>query len=309
MKQKHGSIRYLTREGFRSVWVNRMMSLASVAVLMACLLIVGCGAMVFFNIQVALDNIEAQNVIMVFVDDAATDYERDLLRVQLENTDNVKENGVNLIPREEAFKAQLDKLGEDAAFLEALDASILPDAFKVEIEDMSRFGETVTAIKGYEYISRVRESGNVAERLTTLRASVTYVSVGLVALLFAVAVFIVANTVRITMYSRRLEISIMKAVGATNAFIRLPFIIEGVLLGVIAGIVSLGVVWGLYALAGPFLQKTLAIIGGTPVPFMDYALYMLAGFIAVGVFTGSFGSAFSMGKYLKEQGSVVNEEK
>ncbi len=309
MKRRRGSIRYLAREGFRSIWVNRLMSLASVAVLMACLLIVGCGAMVYFNIQVALDNIEAQNVIMVYVEDAATDYERDLLKVQLEGTENVKPNGVVFISREEAFQAQLAKLGEDVSYLDNLDASILPDAFKVEIADMSRFNETVTAIKGYEHILRIRESGDVAERLTTLRASVTYVSVGLITLLFAVAVFIVANTVRITMFSRRLEISIMKAVGATNSFIRLPFMIEGVLLGVIAGVVSLGVVWGLYALSSPLFEKTLKIIGGTPVPFADYALYMLCAFIAVGVFTGSFGSAFSMGKYLKEQGSVVNEEK
>lgn len=304
---RSGSLRYLIREGFRSVWVNSLMSLASVAVLMACLLIVGCGAMVFVNIESMLDIVEAQNVVMVYVKDEATEYETSVLKAQLEGAGNIQE--VIFISREEAFKAQLEKLGEGASYLEALDASILPNAFKVKITDMKSFSQTVELIRGYDNILSIRESGDLANKLTVIRSSITYVAAGLIALLFLVAVFIVANTVRVTMFSRRLEISIMKAVGATNSFIRFPFMIEGVLLGVIAGVVSFGVVWGLYEFAASIFENLLSVIGGSPVPFLRYAMELLCGFVFVGVFTGSFGSAFSMGKYLKEQGSVVSDEK
>ncbi len=303
---RSSSFRYLVKEGFRSIWVNRLMSLASVAVLMACLLIVGCAAMVFLNIESMLDIVEGQNVIMVYVKDEASEYETSVLKVELERTANVSE--VIFIPREQAFEEQLKKLGDGAEYLGALDASILPNAYKVKISDMAKFTETVNEIKGYQNILRIRESGDLANKLIVIRSSVTYVSIGLVALLFIVAIFIVANTVRITMFSRRLEISIMKAVGATNSFIRFPFMVEGVLLGIISGVFSLTIVWGLYELAASVFTNLLSVIGGTPVPFTRYALHLLFGFVLVGVFTGSFGSAFSMGKYLKEQGSVVCDE-
>lgn len=304
---RSASLRYLIKEGFRSVRVNRLMSLASVAVLSACLLIIGCGIMVYVNIEAMLDIVEAQNVIMVYVEDEATEYETSLLKVQIEGTPNVQR--VTFVPREEAFQEQIEKLGDDAKTLEALDASILPNAYKVEITEIKELSETVDTISGYENILRVRASGDLANKLMTIRSSVTYVAIGLIAVLFIVAVFIVANTVRVTMFSRRLEINIMKAVGATNSFIRLPFIIEGIVLGVIAGVVSFGLVWGLYELAESVFIDLLSVIGGYPVPFKTYALPLLICFILVGVFTGTFGSAFSMGKYLKEQGSVVSDEK
>lgn len=299
-------MRYLTREGFRSIWVNRLMSLASVAVLMACLLIVGCGTLVFVNINAVLDRIEDQNVIMVYVNDDATEYETTYLKVRLQDTPNVAD--VLFIPREEAFKQQLADLGDDAQLLDSLDSSILPNAYKVTIKDMAAFSETVETIRTYDSILQIRESSDIANKLTTIRTAVTYIGLGVVAMLFLVSIFIVANTVRITMFSRRLEISIMKAVGATNAFIRWPFMVEGVLLGIIAGVVSLFVVWGMYELAINSFVDILAIFGGEPVAFTDYALYMLGGFVAVGILTGTFGSAVSMGKYLKEQGCVVADE-
>ena len=272
---RSSSFRYLVKEGFRSIWVNRLMSLASVAVLMACLLIVGCAAMVFLNIESMLDIVEGQNVIMVYVKDEASEYETSVLKVELERTANVSE--VIFIPREQAFEEQLKKLGDGAEYLGALDESILPNAYKVKISDMAKFTETVNEIKGYQNILRIRESGDLANKLIVIRSSVTYVSIGLVALLFIVAIFIVANTVRITMFSRRLEISIMKAVGATNSFIRFPFMVEGVLLGIISGVFSLTIVWGLYELAASVFTNLLSVIGGTPVPFTRYALHLLFG--------------------------------
>lgn len=303
---KRGSLHYLTREGVRSIWVNRLMSIASITVLMACLVIIGSGMMLYFNISSMLDHVESQNVVMVYVRKGTSTEDRSMMGVTIKSMENIKD--CEFIPKEDAFNEQLEKLGEDAALLTGLDASILPDAYRVTLEDMTKFDFTVTELRALEHVEKVRENSDLASKLTKIRDAVTYISIGIVVMLFLVAVFIIANTVRITMFSRRLEISIMKAVGATNSFIRWPFLIEGVLLGAISGLVSLGVMYGLYALAQASFAEIISVLGSSPVAFGDYALRLLGLFMAVGIVTGSFGSSVSLGKYLKEQGSVVSDD-
>ena len=301
---KGASLKYLTKEGFRNIWVNRLMSLASVSVLMACLVIIGLGAMIFFNIDALLDTVERQNVVMVYVADEATDEQTSQLGNQLKTLDNV-DNCV-FVPKEDAFQAQIEAMGDDAVLLEGLEENPLPDAYKVVVSDLTQFKATVNSIKKLDFVDTVRENSDVADRLISIRKGVSAVIIGMVSLLFIVSLFIISNTIRITMFSRKLEISIMKAVGATNWFIRWPFMIEGMFLGIIAGLVSFGVLAGLYQGMVYVFKDLLAIF--TPVGFGAYAGYILLLFMAIGIFTGSFGSLISMGKYLKEQGSVVSEE-
>ena len=301
---KGASLKYLTKEGFRNVWVNRLMSLASITVLMACLVIIGLGAMIFFNMDSLLDTIERQNVVMVYVEDTATDEQTSQLGIDIQMLENVADS--EFVPKEDAFQAQLEAMGDDAVLLEGLKENPLPDAYKVVISDLTQFRTTVDSIKNMEFVDTVRENGDVADKLISIRRGVSAVIIGMVSLLFIVSLFIISNTIRITMFSRKLEISIMKAVGATNWFIRWPFMIEGMLLGIIAGLVSFGVLAGLYQGMVYIFKDILAIF--TPVAFGGYAGYILLIFMAIGIFTGSFGSLISMGKYLKEQGSVVSEE-
>ena len=298
------SLQYLTKEGFRNVWVNRLMSLASVSVLMACLVIIGLGAMIFFNIDSLLDTIERQNVVMIYVDKAATDEQTTQMGIDLEMMENI--SAVEFVPKEDAFEAQKEAMGDDAALLEGLNENPLPDAYKVTIKDLTQFRATVDNIKKLSFIDTVRENSDIADKLIGIRKGVSAVIIGMVSLLFIVSLFIISNTIRITMFSRKLEISIMKAVGATNWFIRWPFMVEGMLLGIIAGLVSFGTLAGLYQGMVYVFRDMLAIF--TPVAFGGYAGYILLIFMAIGIFTGSVGSLISMGKYLKEQGSVVSEE-
>ncbi len=301
---KGASLKYLTKEGFRNVWVNRLMSLASVSVLMACLVIIGLGAMIFFNINSLLDNIERQNVIMVYVADEATEEQTAAMGGYIENMNNVQ--SVIFVSKEEAFEAQLESMGEDAALLEGLDENPLPDAYKVVVTDLTLFDKTVEELKSMDFVDTVRENSDIADKLIDIRKAVTIVIAGMVGLLFIVSLFIISNTIRITMFSRKLEISIMKAVGATNWFIRWPFMIEGMLLGIISGLLSFGVLAGLYQGMVYVFKDMLSLF--TPVAFGEYAGYILLIFMGIGIFTGSFGSLISMGKYLKEQGSVVSED-
>ena len=302
---KGNSLGYLTKEGFRSVWVNRLMSLASITVLLACLVIIGTGAMLFFNINELLDVVESQNVVMVYIKDEASEIETSTVGLNIKSISNVEE--CEYISKEDAYKAQLDSLGEDAALLEGLD-NPLPNAYKVTVKDLNLFDETVKEINKLDFIESIRENSDLSEKLIAVRRAVTYIGASLVILLFIVSVFIIANTVRITMYNRRLEISIMKAVGATNGFIRWPFVVEGITLGIIAGIISFALVFAIYQAIVYFFADVISIIGTKPVEFFDYGWWILLVFLGVGIFTGGFGSAVSMGRYLKEQGSVVTND-
>lgn len=303
---KGTSLKYLTHEGFRNVWVNRLMSLASVTVLMACLIIMGAGIMIYFNINNVVDKVQSQNVVMVYVADDASEDETTQIGTSLEGISNVE--SCEFVPKEVAFQEQIQSMGGDAALFEGFDEIPLPDAYKVTVKDLSQFENTVSQIKQINKVDSVRENSDLASKLLSLRHAVSIVSVGLVIMLFLVALFIISNTIRITMFSRKLEISIMKAVGATNWFIRWPFMIEGMILGTISGIVSLGVLWGLYAVAEKVFAQTLSLIGFLLVPFSEYWWQILLVFVAIGLFTGGFGSLVSMAKYLKEQGSVVSDD-
>ncbi len=303
---KGTSLKYLTHEGFRNVWVNRLMSLASVTVLMACLIIMGAGIMIYFNINNVVDKVQSQNVVMVYVADDASEDETTQIGTSLKGISNVE--SCEFVPKEVAFQEQIQSMGGDAALFEGFDEIPLPDAYKVTVKDLSQFENTVSQIKQINKVDSVRENSDLASKLLSLRHAVSIVSVGLVIMLFLVALFIISNTIRITMFSRKLEISIMKAVGATNWFIRWPFMIEGMILGTISGIVSLGVLWGLYAVAEKVFAQTLSLIGFSLVPFSEYWWQILLVFVAIGFFTGGFGSLVSMAKYLKEQGSVVSDD-
>ena len=301
---KGASLKYLTREGFRNVWVNRLMSLASITVLMACLVIIGLGSMIYFNINALLDNIESQNVVMVYVQDGVSDEDTTMIGNNIKVMENIED--CIFVPKEDAFAAQLESMGDDAILLEGLEKNPLPDAYKVVVKDLTKFDATVAQLKVLPNIENVRENSDLADKLVNVRRAVTIVIAGMVSLLFIVSLFIISNTIRITMFSRKLEIIIMKAVGATNWFIRWPFMIEGMVIGVTSGLVSFALLAGLYQGMIYVFKNMLAIF--TPVAFGDYAGTILLIFMGIGIFTGSFGSLLSMGKYLKEQGSVVSEE-
>ena len=182
---KGNSLGYLTREGFRSVWVNRLMSLASITVLLACLVIIGTGAMLFFNINELLNVVESQNVVMVYIKDEASEIETSTVGLNIKSISNVEE--CEYISKEDAYKAQLDSLGEDAALLEGLD-NPLPNAYKVTVKDLSLFDETVKEINKLDFIESIRENSDLSEKLIAVRQAVTYIGASLVILLFIVSV-------------------------------------------------------------------------------------------------------------------------
>ncbi|HIR52145.1 MAG TPA: ABC transporter permease [Candidatus Onthovicinus excrementipullorum] len=305
--KKKVSVKYLTKEGFRNVWHNKLMSIASVAVLMSCMIIIGCAALVFANINKVLDKVDDQNVIVAFIDDGAAQDVIDRVGADLKALPNV--GSVTFVSQEEGL-AQMAEEMDLSDYLNGME-NPLPDSYKITVDDMALFDQTAESIRNVDGIQSIEESSDLAGSLTTVRHAVSIVSIVIIAMLFVVSLFIVSNTVRVTMYSRRLEISIMKAVGATRWFIRWPFMIEGMLIGLLAGILSLLAVWGVYALAVSLFGDMFAsLLGGvTLVPFADLSWKLLLAFVAIGIVTGGVGSIFSMNKYLREEEGVVQIEK
>ncbi|MBE6756140.1 MAG: ABC transporter permease [Ruminococcaceae bacterium] len=307
MKKKGGgSLGYLTKEGFKNIWLNRLMSVASISVLLSCLVMMGIAFMLVVNMQEIITNIEDSNVIVAFVDDNADDETVAKVRTDLMKIENVKD--CEFVSKEEAFEEQLDALGGDRTLFEGMD-NPLPDSYRVVLDDLTLFDSTLRQIENTDNIQSVREDRELSQQVASIRKTVTYISFGVIIILLIVSLFIISNTIKITMFSRRLEIKIMKSVGATSWFIRWPFMIEGMSLGVISGVLSLGVVWGVYELVARSIGGSFSLFMSSGiVPFKDHALFILVAFLAVGIITGAFGSAVSISKYLKEQEYDPDEE-
>ncbi|MBE6818165.1 MAG: ABC transporter permease [Ruminococcaceae bacterium] len=298
---------YLIKEGFRSVKINKLMTIASMGVLICCMLLMGCSVLVSANTTNLLSKIEEQNVIMVFMDDKATKDQTDAAKAQIEKMENVKE--VVYISKDEAWNNQLKEMNDSQRefFENYADQSPLPDTLKVVVNDMSSFDGIVKNLKKLDNVQNIRENSQLAQKLARVRQAVNIICIAVVSLLFAVSIFIISNTVRISMFSRKLEISIMKSVGATDGFVRTPFIVEGIVIGLLsAGIAEL-MVWGIYALATKELSSMVTLFNTGFVEFSSLWWILLIAFVALGVATGVGGSFVSMNKYLKHEGSELNE--
>ena len=290
------SIRYLIREGFRSIWQNALMAVASVGVLVSCLFLTGGAYLIFANLNSAFDWVYAQNVVAVYADrDCKTAQLLDI-QLELEALDNVK--SVEMITREEMLEQHAGDLPEELYESFQGEDNPMPDTFLVTVEDLGDYDRTIAHIRSIANVEDISYNGDLAETLTNIRGTIFSISGWVVALLLIVSLFIVSNTIKLTVYNRRLEVRIMKSVGATNTFIRIPFVVEGILLGLISAAVSYGVLYYVYGrLSGMFTFGML----GSPEPFGDHAPVLLIGFAVAGVLIGAAGSAISVTRYLKEE--------
>ncbi len=342
------SFRYLLGEGLKNTWANRLMTLASIGVLVACMVIIGLAILIAENVNLALGNLEEQNVVMAFMKDknwAMYSDELDLDDLKTEDTDKEDETeneetsnpeeieipeSAYVIHSEKEGKALCRKIKEianvkDADFVSAEKAleiatSGMQDeqkeyfgflkedgenpiscAAKVTITDMSKFKETVKKIEKLDGISAVRSQSDLADKINAIEKGLGVAGVWIIAILIIISLVIVSNTIRVTMYTRKLEISIMKAVGATNAFVRIPFVVEGMTIGLISAAIAEGLIYFCYRIATETIIKTL----GTQdiVKFSDMALPLLLVFVVIGVFAGAIGSIIMISKYLRREGS------
>ena len=287
---------YLIREGFRSIKTHGFMSFASVAIITACLIIIGSITLLSLNIDKLIADLEQQNEIVAFVDESIADEETaKALESSILAVGNIE--SAEFVSRENAMKNFMSKY--DDRLMEGIDASVFRHRFVLHLTDISQMAETKKALEAVPGILKVNAQIEYADRFVRVRNFVSVISLILTAVLTFVSFFIMSNTIKLTTYGRREEIAIMKMVGATNAFIRTPFVIEGLILGLLGGLFGFLIQWLLYTLLNSSLMDTLTGSFVTLVPFKTVMWPLLAAFLGIGVLIGVFGGLNAIRNYLK----------
>ncbi|MBQ1211455.1 MAG: permease-like cell division protein FtsX [Clostridia bacterium] len=289
---------YLLREGFRSVWKNRLMAMASVVVLTACILITGLASLVFINVNYVFEQVAHQNVVVVWIEKDTAEADVQAMGDELKAMSNV--SGVEFLSKEEVLERYAKDLGSEELYEALKEDNPMQDSYIVTFYDLSLFEQTLEDIEKLPFTEQINAETQLADQLSQLRNILMIAGAVVVVLLVLVSLFIISNTIKLTVYSRRLEIGIMKAVGATNFFIRLPFVVEGAVIGLLSAGIAYLVTWLAY-------DRVMMLFGGkvigmTLLSFGSMWWIILLAYLAGGVLTGVLGSAISMGRYLKEEG-------
>jgi cell division transport system permease protein len=293
---------YLIREGLRSLWQNKMMTLASVAVLSACLLLIGAAGLLSVNLNAAMQTIEDQNEVEIFILDCATEDQQTALANTIKN-DATLQNYV-YVSKQDALNEMKQKFGEDNPLLEGYEEdNPFPASYRVQLKDLATLKDTVAVYEALEGIEQINAPTDVADTLLSVSNLVTTVCFVFVAILVGVSLLIISNTIRLTVFNRRREINIMKYVGATNWFIRIPFLVEGMAIGLISALIAFGLITLGYGSVMDMLAQTtspfIANLSSGMVPYSGLWPVVLTGFIAGCVGTGAIGSLVSMQKHLE----------
>ena len=287
---------YLIREGFRSISTHGFMSFASVTVIMACLIIMGSVSLLSVNIDALIKDLENQNEVVVFVDDTITDEnEARALQSSVEAIDNV--SSVEFVSRTDAMDAFMSKY--DESLMEGIDETVFRHRFVVHLTDISLMAETERDLRNIPGIAKVNAHLDYAKTFVTIRNIVSVISLVLIVMLVFVSVFIMSNTIKLATFGRREEIAIMKMVGANNSFIRLPFVVEGLVLGILGGGLAFFAEWGIYELITGKLVESLTGSFISVVPFRSVAMIVLIVYLGTGILVGAVGGVNAIRNYLK----------
>ena len=298
---KLSGVKYLTKQGIDNIWKNRMMAFASFCVLLVSLLLVGISILFYVNLNSIIGGIENKNEVIVFLDQNITQEETEDVQAKLEQIDNI--NDISFYSKDEAFDSMKDSMAEYADVFDSLgDDNPLPDSFRIKIKDINLTSETVTLINELDHVSSIRAPYDFVNILTEMRKIISWVAMAIIIALVIVSMVIISNTTKASVFARRNEISIMKYVGATDAFIRVPFFVEGMITGIVAGIGATVITWLGYDAVVDLLNKevnVLNIIGmGSIIPFNNIIFKVAGAYIVAGAFIGALGSALSTRKYL-----------
>ena len=296
---------YLTKMGFHNLIVNRSMTLSSVSVLTVCLLLIGMSFLILANIQNLVKDVEKQNVVVAFAKEGVDEAGINKMNLDFYSIENVE--NVQFVSKEEGFHEQKAEMGIEDDLLNGIIDNPLPDSFRITVSNMETFQTTLAAIKTVQNVDTVQESQEVVNKITLLQKSITAICLVMVVVLIIVSLFIITNTIRITMVGRKIDIQVMKSVGATNTFICWPFMIEGIMIGVVSGVIALILTYLFQVTEGDALNTLFELFGSSIVKVNDVLPVLFLGYMISGIFLGSFGSVVSIRKYLKKEGSEAAE--
>lgn len=286
---------YLIKSGFTGIFSHGLMSFATVTITMACLIIMGSFGLLVVNINEMIADLESENEVVAFVDENLTEDEARAIEPLIEAVPNVSD--AEFMSRAEAMESFQADYDQD--LFDSLDESVFRHRYIIHLTDISLTEQTADEIRNVDGIAKVREHLDYAQGFITARNIVSIVSLAFIIILIVVSFFIMTNTIKLATFTRREEIAIMRMVGASNGFIRCPFIVEGLVLGILGGLLAFVIEWGLYSL---LISKVMGGVASTLITLVPFAAVMwplLIAFLGVGILVGVFGGSSAIRNYLK----------
>lgn len=295
------NVTYLVKKGISSIWKNFLMSFASFCILMVSLLLVSCAVLLMMNVNKIMSNIEDTNEITIYLKEDISDKRVEHIKSVLEKNQDITD--VKYYSKEQALDDFRDNMAEYSELLDYLDKNPMPETFLVRVKDLSKIRHVVNTVNDIEGVEQTKAPYDFASVLVQIRNTFTLIGGAVLVALVVVSIVIVSNSIRTSVFARRNEISIMRYVGATSGFIKAPFFVEGMFIGILAGAAAWGLTWLIYDSVFALFSADLTVwqmfgfYGLTP--FGDIMWYVLAVNCAAGALLGAVGTVFSTGKYLK----------
>lgn len=298
---KLSSVKYLTDQGVENIWKNKMMAFATFCVLLISLMLVGISALFYININSMISGIGDKNEIAVFINNDASEERVEQFGEELMTIDNIE--SIEFNSKEDALEGMIASMPKYETIFASLNGdNPLPDGYSVRVKDLDLISETVAEISKLDDVKSVNASNEFAEFLKELQKIVTLIAAAIIIALVIVSMIMISNTTKASVFARREEIQIMKYVGATNAFIRMPFFVEGMVTGLFSGIGAFIITWlGYTAVYDILIKQTglMSVIGmGSIVPFSNIRIYILIAYILAGSLIGALGSVISTRKHI-----------
>ena len=293
--KKNNNFGFLLKEGVRAIFKHGFMSFAAICITVACLVIVGSFSALAYNLDEMVQDLNQTSEILVYIDSDLSDAEARSIGTKINLLDNVLK--ATFVSREEALQDFIADHDGDSAF-SGVQASDLRHRYIVTLEDNTKMEQTDAALKQLPGVAKTNAAYELAKGFTTIQDVLHIVSAAVIAVLLVVSLLIISNTVKLAMYDRKDEIAIMKMVGATNGFIRLPFVVEGFSLGMIGAILAFGTEWAGYDALVQKIGSVDSLQLFKFVPFQELLIPMVIVFTAAGMFVGIVGSWTSIRKFM-----------
>lgn len=295
---KYNVINYFLTEGFRNVFKNKKSTFSCLGVMCATMLLFGLFFTIGQNINSAVKNLEQEQGMQVFMEYDASEEDISKLSEDLNRIEGV--NSVTFVSKEDAYNTMKERLGKNEKALRGFTSDMFSVSYMVTLTDLSMNNQVYDAINNLDTVRLIQNKRDTIETLSKVGNTIQIVTFVMFAILILISLFIISNTIKLTVHARRKEISIMKYVGATNGFIRTPFIIEGIIIGLISGILSILIVGGGYNyIATQLVQsETWQRLSINLLSFSDLFGQIVLVYMFLGVGIGIIGSSISMKKYL-----------
>lgn len=300
---KLSGVKYLADQGVENIWKNKMMAFATFCVLLISLLLVGMAGLFYVNVNSMIQGLGSQNEVVVLMQLGTTDEQNTAAQETIAAIENV--DTIDFISKEEALDRQRTNLpSAQRIFNDYIgdDASFMPDGFSVTVKNNDQIADTTAEIAAIDGVQSANASPQISEFLRELRRVVSLIAGAVIIALAVVSMIIISNTTKASVFARREEIQIMKYVGATNAFIRMPFFVEGMVTGFVAGVGSFFITWAVYrSIYNVLINQSMLMNtfgAGSLIPFNKIRIIVLIAYIVVGAFIGALGSVISTRKHI-----------